>query len=46
MTVYEPDLEDLISHSVHQERPPFADPGDVARLVGEADVIVISMSKS
>ena len=43
MPVYEPDLEELVSRSVDRERLDFALIEDLAGLVGEADVVFVSV---
>ena len=43
MPVYEPDLEELVSRSVERERLDFALIEDLAGLVGEADVVFVSV---
>ena len=43
MPFYEPGLEELVSRSLEQQRLSFADPGSLARLVGEAEVIFIAV---
>jgi UDPglucose 6-dehydrogenase len=43
MPFYEPGLEELVSHSLEQQRLSFADAGSLARLVGEAEVIFVAV---
>ena len=43
MPFYEPGLEELVSRSLQQQRLFFADSGNLARLVGEAEVIFIAV---
>ena len=43
MPFYEPGLEELVSRSLEQQRLSFADPGSLARLVGEAEVIFVAV---
>src|ERR671910_201473 len=40
---YEPGLEELVSRDVREERLSFAGPDDLARLVGETDVVFIAV---
>jgi UDPglucose 6-dehydrogenase len=43
MPFYEPGLEELVSRSLEQQRLTFADSGSLARLVGEAEVIIVAV---
>ena len=40
---YEPGLEELVSRGLQQQRLFFADPGKLARLVGESEVLFIAV---